>query len=470
MDYRDIVIEAFEAEVTRTPDKRRAGHFKVRVLHSPAGEMLPEQAVAVTYDEKQLQATLGQLERRELQRANLIALGRTLAMLLLPPKKTGDSTGVRELLATSLAQIDPDTGLRVRLCLPPTLAVLPWEYMYVDRAGGGEGMDGFLVLDPRVALVRHETLPSPAPLPTITGDIKVIVALASAMGLPELDLEKERTDLALVFKEQAGIQSVYLDDATLDEVQAAIPGAGIFHFAGHGVFTRQMGDLPGTYTGTGALALDDGHVNAEQLGINLQGNGVRLAVLGGCKTGRRDSISVWSGIAPALVKADIPAVVANQYTILDKCAIAFSRQFYRALVGGLSIERAVTAGRIAAYNIDPDGRDWGVPVLYLRAEHGRLFAGATDETVRQQAREVAEVDVNVRVREVAAGGKVLGVEVRDMLAGKLAIAIEVADTVYGEVVGASFDHLGGGETHVRTDVDTVGKNGSVTGVKLDQLG
>jgi len=219
-----------------------------------------------------------------------------------------------------------------------------------------------------------------------------------------------------------------------------------------------------------SLALDDREVHAEQLGINLQGNGVRLAVLGGCETGRRDGISVWSGIAPALVKAGIAAVVANQYSILDKCAIAFSRQFYQALVGGLDIERAVAAGRIAAYNANTDGRDWGVPVLYLRSKDGRLFEGAADKAVRHRARTAAEADVNIRVREVAASGKVLGAEVHEMLSGRLAVMVKVAGAVYGQVVGAEIGQMDSGEMRVDVEVDTAGKDGSVTGLKLDRLG
>ena len=470
MQYDDMVIEAFEAELLRTPDKRRVGRFKVRVFSSPAGEMKPEEAVPVEYDDKELQASLQQLEKRRLDQAGLVALGRALAVLLLPPNKGGAATGIRELFLSRLKQIGPDRGLRLRLRLPPLLAVLPWEYMYADRAGGDDGMDGFLALDPRVAIVRHEPLSVPPHLPVATGDIKVVVALASAMGLPMLDLAKEKADLEQALAEQAGIVPVFLEDATLDELQAAIPGAGVFHFAGHGVFTRQMGDSPGTYTGTGALALDDQHVAAEQLGINLRGNGVRLAVLGGCETGRRDGVSVWSGIAPALVKAEIPVVVANQYSILDPCAIAFSRQFYQALVGGLGVERAVSAGRIAAYNADKEGRDWGVPVLYLRAADGRLFEGAPDAAVREQARATAEANVSVRVKEVAKGGEVLGAEVREILDGKLRVSVVVGNTVYGKVVGATFGRIGGGWANVGMDVDTVGEGGSVTGVTIDFLG
>jgi hypothetical protein len=466
MRYQDMVVEAAGATLERTPDKQRIGRFAVRVLSSPAGEMKPEEAVAVGYDDKQLQLTLQQLENRSLDRAGLVALGRLLALLLLPPTQAGAATGVRDLLADSLDQVGPDHGLRLRLRLPSQLAALPWEYMYVERAGGGDGLDGFLALDPRVAIVRHEALPAPDSLPLASGPIKVVAALASAEGLPTLDLAKEQADLAQAFGGQAGVEPVFLADATLDEILAAIPGAEIFHFAGHGTFKRQMGDLPGTYTGAGALALYDQEVDAEQLGINLRGNGVRVAVLGGCETGRRDGVNVWSGVAPALVKQQIPAVVANQFPIKDVCAIAFSKQFYGALVGGLPLERAVAAGRIAAFNADEQGRDWGVPVLYLRDADGQLFGGAADEAVRSNAAAAARAVIDVRVQTVAAGGKVLGANVGQLTKGILDVTV-VVGTAAGEVTGAAIDTMTGGEANVKTSVDTVADGGSVTGATIN---
>jgi hypothetical protein len=107
MHYDDMVIEAANATLERTPEKQRIGRFTVRVLGSPAGEMRPEEAVPISYDDKQLQLALQQLEGRTLDRAALIAFGRTLALLLLPPPQDGAPTGVRELLAASLAQIGP---------------------------------------------------------------------------------------------------------------------------------------------------------------------------------------------------------------------------------------------------------------------------------------------------------------------------------------------------------------------------
>jgi len=259
-----------------------------------------------------------------------------------------------------------------------------------------------------------------------------------------------------------------LEDATLDEVQAAIVGAAIFHFAGHGVFSRQMGDLPGTYTGTGKLALYDQAVDAEQLGINLRGNGVRLAVLGGCETGRRDGVNVWSGIAPALIKQQIPAVLANQLPIKDVCAIAFSKQFYGALVGGLPIERAVAAGRIAAYNADKDGRDWGVPVLYMRDADGVLFGGAADAGVRDQAAARAKVVIEQHVTEVAAGAVLIGASVKQITSGILSVT-QTLGTVAGDVTGAKIGTMGGGEAKIETNVDKLESGGNVTGATIDNL-
>jgi len=468
MPYQDMIIEAAGATLERTPDKQRIGRFSVRVLGSPAGEMKPEEAVPVSYDDKQLQLSLQQLETRALDKAGLIALGRALALLLLPPRQGGAGTGVRELLAASLDQVGPDDGVRLRLRLPPQLAALPWEYVYVDRAGGGEGMDGFLMLDPRVAIARHEALPAPPSLPLTSGPLKVIAALASAEGLPQLDLSKEASDLKAAFDGEAGIAPVFLEDATLDEILAAIPGAAIFHFAGHGVFSRQMGDLPGTYTGAGKLALYDQAVDAEQLGINLRGNGVRLAVLGGCETGRRDGVNVWSGIAPALVKQQIPAVLANQLPIKDACAIAFSKQFYGALVGGLPIERAVAAGRIAAYNADKDGRDWGVPVLYMRDADGVLFGGAADAGVRDQAAARAKVVIEQHVTEVAAGAVLIGASVKQIRSGILSVT-QTLGTVAGDVTGAAIGTMGGGEAKIETNVDKLESGGNVTGATIDNL-
>jgi hypothetical protein len=468
MHYENMTVEASKFS-TRSENKRGIEEFRVRVLESPAGDMTPDEAVRIEYDDKDLQRTLTKLDDRELDVSGMIALGRTLAALLLPIAAAQNAPSIRELFARSLLKVGPEGRLRLRLRLPGELAVIPWEYAYVERAGG-KGTNGFLALDPRVAIVRHEVLVSEKDVPLLQGDIRLVAALAAAEGLPKLNLDDEMRFLNEALSGLNGIQLEPCQHATLEKLQPLLPGAGIFHFAGHGDFTRQMGARPGTYTGVGALAFEDQPIDAEQMGINLRGHGVRLAVLAGCNTGRRDGISVWSGVAPALVRAEIPAVVANQYKILDKCAVAFSHQFYQALAGGLPIERAVSAGRIAVYNADKEGRDWGVPVLYLRADDGQLFDGAADPRARERSRQAAQADVNVRVTEVKKGGVLTGADVRRMLDGKLAVAVSVAGTVAGEAVAMSLKRLEGGSVNVQVDVKEVGPGGKLTGFSADTVG
>lgn len=107
-----------------------------------------------------------------------------------------------------------------------------------------------------------------------------------------------------------------------------------------------MGDAYNTVSGNGYLVIFDDDMKpmrfpVESLLVALRGTGVRVVVLGACETGRRDGESVWTGIAPALAMAEIPAVVSMQYKIQDKNAIHFSRAFYKSL--GATIGKACPA-------------------------------------------------------------------------------------------------------------------------------
>ncbi len=76
-----------------------------------------------------------------MDRDGLIAFGRTLTTLLRPDQP--GCVDVYDLFIRSLDLFGPDTGLRLRL--PP----LPWEYLYVERAGDSDSIDGFLALNPQ---------------------------------------------------------------------------------------------------------------------------------------------------------------------------------------------------------------------------------------------------------------------------------------------------------------------------------
>jgi hypothetical protein len=63
----------------------------------------------------------------------------------------------------------------------------------------------------------------------------------------------------------------------------------------------------------------------------------------------------------------LPALVANQYSVLDTSATHFAQQFYRALAHGMTIGQAAREARIAVnYSLQGESIDWAVPVVYAR--------------------------------------------------------------------------------------------------------
>ncbi len=96
---------------------------------------------------------------------------------------------------------------------------------------------------------------------------------------------------------------------------------------------------------------------------------VNLVVLNACET----ASGAWAGLAPTLVRAEIPAVVAMQWPVEDRAATRFSQLFYRALSLGGTIDECVAEGRLASSAVSSAPGDWGAPVLFLRSASGRLW-------------------------------------------------------------------------------------------------
>ncbi len=144
-------------------------------------------------------------------------------------------------------------------------------------------------------------------------------------------------------------------DSLMDWLLAGAPG--VLHFEGHGAFTR-----------TGLLIFEnpDGEsdpVDAATLGSAFYSTDLRLAVLSACETAKAGGESLLGSVAPALIVAGIPAVVAMQQSLPDEAAVRFSRGFYHALLAGQDLESAVMAGRKQLVRT----MYWHVPTLYLRA-------------------------------------------------------------------------------------------------------
>lgn len=383
MRYTNFDLDAFDHRATDSGDR-----FSVRVASSPAGEQRIADAERVTLP-MPVRQRIGALQRRQLTLREMIGFGEELGKALLAPR-------VRSFLDASLIRLrsDPE-GLRVRLRFDTyAMAELPWEYVYLpspDTPDERKGPEGFLALDRRVSLVRYEIQGQPlVSLDPDTLPLRLVALLTSPVDpdYEKLDLVAEQRNIEQAVGELPVVRAEYFPDASEDSLgEALVKPAHIFHFSGHGRFQGDLGERYGSLEGAGAVILvgDDGRgrpFSAQKLALNLHGRSVRLAVLTACEVGQRDVANVWAGVVTALTRAGIPAVVGMQYRIRDKNAIAFSKAFYRALAAGQPIDAAVSDGRLAIFNRgDENERDWGVPVLYLRAVDGVLFPQAVSEAM-----------------------------------------------------------------------------------------
>ena len=376
MNYRPVQVEAF--------DYKNAGDvesFKVFISKSPGGEMNRSEAVEVTIP-PDLRGKLRKLDRRRLSSREIIQVGEDLAGLLFPDR-------VRPNLERSKARIGDTQGLRILLTLDAyELADIPWEYIYLadqDTPQDQKDSTGFLALDRRVSILRAPKLEQVttelAPVPNQA--LRMIVLLSNPEGTADLNIQTEQANIDKAVREIQDIAVHYYPDATIDSLEDATTNeAHIFHFSGHAKFNVELGSKEGV--GFLELTAEGGgkeEFGALKLASLLKGLGVRLALLGACESSRVDRINAWTGIAPALMRAGIPAVVGMQYSVFDENAVYFSKAFYTVLAAGKSIDEAVSAGRRAiSVRTDDDERDWGAPVLYLRAEgDGVLFPRATDK-------------------------------------------------------------------------------------------
>lgn len=377
--YVNFDLEAFGYRQTESADL-----FNVRVADSPVGEQKIARAEKVRLP-RSVRDKAFALRRRQLSLDEIIAFGYELGQALFPPS-------VYHYFQSSLYRLGDDEGLRIRLKLDTYgLAELPWEYIYLplpDAPKDRRGPEGFLALNRRISLVRYESQEGTRVAITAGAGPLHLVALLSSPDDPnyeKLDLRRERASIEKALAGLAAVRPEFYPEPTPDTLlDALVNGADIFHFAGHGEFKGDLGDRYGSQEGAGAVILvaEDGRArpfSAQLLAGNLMGRGVRLAVLTACEVGQQDAASAWAGVVTALTHAGIPAVVGMQFRVRDGNATAFSRAFYRALAAGQPIDAAVTDGRFAILNrADYDERDWGVPVLYLRADddNGVLFPQA----------------------------------------------------------------------------------------------
>jgi hypothetical protein len=103
-----------------------------------------------------------------------------------------------------------------------------------------------------------------------------------------------------------------------------------------------------------------------------------LVVLNACDTSRIGPSQPFAALAPALLRAGLPSVLAMQRPILDEAAVRFSDAFYRRLCAGDPVDSAVTEARMALARRRSTANAWPIPALFMRTSDGDLFVRHAD--------------------------------------------------------------------------------------------
>ncbi len=274
-------------------------------------------------------------------------------------------------------------SLRVRLRLAgvPELDPVPWEYLY------SSSLVRFLTLSDDTPIVRYLDAATHPPPVTVEPPLRVLAMVSSPSDMPALEVQREidllqATTADLVNNRLLTID--VLDKATLRGLQRSlIDSYHVFHFIGHGGFVDSEGE------GVLVLEKEDGtadRVSGTRLGTLLHdARDLQLAVLNACEGARTSGRDAFSGVAQALVRQGLPAVVAMQTEISDRAALAFSHEFYYFLSRGLPIEGAMCEVR-KAMAISDEASEWGTAVL-LRSGTEQPFQFTATRPVSQPAKE-----------------------------------------------------------------------------------
>jgi hypothetical protein len=246
----------------------------------------------------------------------------------------------------------------------PALKGIPWEYIQVPDCQPAPHRNRCVV---RVLPTCGIRVPPP-----IKASKKFRVLFVSAdpidqTGVPWADVRdsieqaiRSQSPAKVSLKVERGMTRTALSKLIAKE------NFEVFHFLGHGRLNNGEGELvlvdPDTQ--------QSDYITATELAANLSGKGVRLAILSACLSGAGNTADDFSILATSLLRAGIPAVVANQVSIPTKSVASFVGRLYEKLLETGNIDAAVMEGRLQLA-IDLKGTtgaeaviEWGIPSLY----------------------------------------------------------------------------------------------------------
>jgi len=341
---------------------RAADGYPVTITRAPAGDAKGMCRLDPTNPD--LQAALTRLEAGAADEAILRQLGQQLFEALF-------SNEIASVYRGSLGQVrGEEVGLRVRLRFEsPELGALPWEYVYDPEE------ERFLAISPETPVVRYVPMRSATRPTAVTPPLRVLVVISNPSDVEPLDVAQEKGIIEAALRErvdQGLVKLQLLERGVVAEMTQAMRDfkPHVFHFVGHGQFEGNQAFV--MLEDEDGYALPMGELSFRE--FFLGASGARVAVLNACQTATTSSAQPLAGLAPRILQRDLSAVVAMQYPMPDQAALIFSREFYRSLALGFPVDAAIAEARKGIFlEVGGDTQDWGIPVLFLRAQDGYLF-------------------------------------------------------------------------------------------------
>ena len=273
---------------------------------------------------------------------------------------------------------------RIRLRIDeqaPELHALPWELLH-DPGNGGPIAD--LAAANATPFCRYLAGRWQPGHPVFRRPLRILVAVATPANLlqdygltpVEVDVEWQ-----LLQEATAGLDvalTLLPSPCTLAAIEAALhEGYHVLHFVGHGTYGESRGAA--LY-----LADEDNQVRvatdeevagmiARQLGDvdTREEDRLRLVFLASCQTAERSPAEAFRGLAPQLVAAGTPAVMAMQDRVDIQTARHFAQVFYRHLLSHGQVDLAANQARSAVLSAELPGA--AVPVLFSRLRSNQLL-------------------------------------------------------------------------------------------------
>lgn len=285
----------------------------------------------------------------------------------------------------------------------PALNLLKWEYLVTPDGAP-------LAVSKHSPFLRRMGSRAPDALPTWPLKVLVVICNPSTLGLPvdaqgfpmdaqgrqanrniaglkALDVDRERTIVTDALDQVKQFGAVEYDvligapgrRVTLAALRQALDDEHyhILHVIAHGA----------TVLDEFHLVMEDDEGREDLIPVDKfdrqRFGGLRLAVLDTCQSASLMVKGALHGLAPHLIKIGVPAVVAMQDLVPIPTAQRFTQWFYHHLARSGRIDMAMAATRLQLHDVEARSWNWGIPVLIMSSDDGRLF-DVSDGLVEQQ--------------------------------------------------------------------------------------